>query len=183
MEFSGNSARENLLDVRNWVQELAQANSSHLHVLDVGAGMGAYYDALQHVQGIQRFDAVEVWEPSIITYNLPEKYDMVYANDVRKMSPLLWAEWDLVIFGDVLEHLSVEEAIEVFNRAYNGSQYVLVSVPNSPYPQGALEGNHAEEHLILDPLRELMPHLPEPMEVWHYPVTDTLIYSKAFNEE
>lgn len=174
--MTGTSARENLADVRAFVEGLIEPGHRPL-VLDVGAGSGTYADALFGLPVIM--EAVEAWPPAVERLKADRRYAIVYDNDIREAAgPALFRGVDVVIFGDVLEHMTTHQAHVVWDRAYQAGAYVIVSVPNSPYPQGAIDGNHLEEHLILDPVRELIAFLPEPQQVWEYPVTNTYIWKR-----
>ena len=59
-------------------------------------------------------DGVEIWEPYITKYNLVNKYNNIIVRDVREHDDF---NYDLVIFGDVLEHMSEEDAIKVWEKA------------------------------------------------------------------
>jgi 2-polyprenyl-3-methyl-5-hydroxy-6-metoxy-1,4-benzoquinol methylase len=173
--MTGTSAAENLTDLKGFVYLLAQGKPDGFIIMDIGAGQGLYYNVLHDIPGVQ-MEAIEVWEPSVEAFKLREKYAFVWSIDVRNLPDMAYAQTDMVIMGDVLEHLPVEDAVKVFMQAYNSGAWVVVSVPNSHYPQGAIDGNHYEEHLILDPPKELIPHLPTAEVFWDYPVTNTYIY-------
>lgn len=164
-----NSIRENDADVIAFVERHRADTST---VLDVGPGEGTYHRMLSHLVG--RMDAVEIWEPNLADYELVERYDHVTLGDIRHYR--YSKPYGLVIFGDVLEHLSVQDALAVFERARANARYVLVSVPIVHFPQGAIEGNHAETHLIEDPDTELIPLLGNPIAIHRYRITGTFIY-------
>lgn len=179
--MTGTSARENLADVLKYVESLlTQAppppEVDKLIVMDIGAGQGTYAEALAPIRDRLVLEAVEVWEPSL--EHLREIYDNVWPLDIRA-NPVLFSGADVVIFGDVLEHMTVHEAHLVWARARNVGAAIIVSVPNSPYPQGAIDGNHYEEHKILDPVTELIADLPVPDDTWEYPITNTYIWHKT----
>lgn len=115
-------------------------------VLDVGAGRGMYYDTLKNIE-IFPFDALEVWEPYIAKYDLLSKYDNVYSKDVREWDKF---DYDLVILGDILEHMTKEEAVEVWNRICKQAKYAVISIPIIHYPQGESEGNPYQVHVKED---------------------------------
>jgi hypothetical protein len=114
-------------------------------VLDVGPGVGTYARLLRpHLPGC-RFDAVEIFEPYVANYCLNRLYDRVVVGDIRDHD---WKPVDVVIFGDVLEHLRFEDAVKVWNTAREHVRLAaFVSLPVIEYPQGALEGNVHETHL------------------------------------
>lgn len=163
------SAGENSLAVTKWV-----IDNNIKTVLDVGAGAGLYSDILRpHVDNMT---AIEVWEPYIIEFKLKEKYDAVYRVDVRSLSATDLPEFDLVIFGDILEHMTHEEALTVWETASKIAKWGLISVPIVHYPQGAEHGNpyevHVQEHLHPEDLREAFGPFDEE---WIYDVTGTFL--------
>lgn len=111
-------------------------------ILDIGAGCGTYREYLGHNF---TWHAIESW-PDTAEY-LKTIYDQVYEVDVRDFE--YKQKYDLVIFGDVLEHLSVDDAKYELARAIQNATYVLVAVPYM-LPQDAIHGNEAERHLQPD---------------------------------
>lgn len=183
--MSGTSARENLQDVQNYVNDLIQKKRSADGewsnwtpiIIDVGAGSGTYADALFDTGAI--LEAVESWPPTVAALLADPRYRYVYEGTIQECGGRgLYQGATVGIFGDVLEHLTIHDAHVVFAEARRWLDHIIVSVPNSPYPQGAIDGNHLEEHLILDPVKELIPFLPEYQERWDYPVTSTFIWKR-----
>lgn len=144
------SARENDEFVRDWVKK-----NDVRHVLDMGAGRGTYSDLLRDI--VETIDAVEIWQPYIDEFDLHNKYDAVYNDDIRGFTTD-GNHYDLVIFGDVLEHMTEPEALHVWTAAMDYSKAGLISVPIIHYPQGAEYGNphevHVQEHLTPDHVME-----------------------------
>ena len=129
---------------RSYVAEiLARLNPSR--VLDVGPGAGAYGRLVRQVLTVDALDAVEAWEPYVERFGLLDIYDAVTVDDVRAVTKF---DYDLVIFGDVLEHMSREDAIAVYSLARERANVVLVSMPIIHYPQGESEGNPFEAHVV-----------------------------------
>ena len=109
--------------------------------LDVGCGAGTYRDLLD----IDDFDAVEAWTPYIERYGLEAAYGKVFNEEIQTFG---WPRtYDLVILGDVLEHLTLEDAVLVMGRALENSKYVVLSIPVAKSPQGICEGNPYEVHI------------------------------------
>lgn len=96
-------------------------------------------------------DAVEVHKPNIEKYELEKRYRKVYNKDIREME----YNYDLVIFGDILEHLEVEDAKRVLKYAIEHSKCVIVAVPYL-YKQGIVEDNVYEIHKQDDLTKEIM---------------------------
>lgn len=124
-------------DVRNYV---INNFKEEVEILDVGAGCGTYYDLLGEY--FRNIDGVEAYAPNIERYRLESKYRHIYNKDIRDFE---YAYYDIVIFGDVLEHLEVKEAQKVLKYAIEHSIEVIVAVPYM-YEQGIVEGNVYEIH-------------------------------------
>ncbi len=141
-------------DIREYIKKRYSEDST---VLDVGAGSGTYRKLLDGYI----MDAVEIWEPNIERYSLRDIYRNVFNEDIRGFK---YDWYDLVIFGDVLEHLEVEEAKEVLRYAYEHSKEVIVAVPYE-YKQGEEEGNiyeiHKQDDLTPETMKERYPELKE----------------------
>ena len=111
-------------------------------ILDVGACNGKWRDLLPEYT----MDAVEIFRPYAETL---KGYRHVMIEDVCGLE----YEWyDLIIFGDVIEHMKVEDAQEVLEYARPRCRDMIVSVPFL-LPQGAVYGNPYEVH-IQDDLTE-----------------------------
>lgn len=173
MENNGHgvSAFENEQVVR-----AAVVSVKHKKILDVGAGAGYYGRILSDLHA--KIDAVEIWPESVEHLKQSGWYSWVAELDIRDYK-YEDGIYDIVIFGDILEHLSLEDALAVFNYAIEHAHTVIVSIPNSNYPQEALYGNDHERHLIEDPVIELIPLLQYPVEVHEFKATNTYIYSRV----
>lgn len=124
--------------------------SPYVKVLDVGAGEGTYYNLLKEY--FENIDAVEVFKPNVEKYDLKNKYKQVFNEDIRDFK---YEYYDLIIFGDVLEHMSTEDAKKVLKYALERSEMVLVAVPYC-YKQGIEEENEYEIHVQDDLTKENM---------------------------
>lgn len=93
--------------------------------LDVGPGRGIYRTLLRN-RGYTRMDAVEIYDPYIQKFGLRELYDEVHACDIRTFT---YQWYDVVIFGDVLEHLSVDEGRRAIDFAREHCRLIVVAVP------------------------------------------------------
>lgn len=62
--------------------------------------------------------------------------------------------YNLIIFGDILEHLTVEDAQMVLCEAKKWGEHILIGVPYL-YKQEPLYGNEAERHLQEDLTHEI----------------------------
>lgn len=88
-------------------------------------------------------DAVEIYQPYIYWYQLQSKYRFVACADIAGYQ----YEWyDLVIFGDVIEHMTVEQAQKAIEYASHHCSKMIVAVPYQ-YKQGPMRGNKYETHI------------------------------------
>ena len=116
-------------------------------VLDVGPGVGTYAKLLAGPT-LARIIGLEIWEPYVHTYRLHDYYDEIVLGDARTMD---LPETDVVVLGDVAEHMSAAEALELWRRsAAVARRAVYLSIPIVHYPQHAIEGNPHEHHVVDD---------------------------------
>ena len=109
-------------------------------VLDIGAGSGTYSDRLKDY--FHRMDAVEIFTPYIEEYHLKDKYTNVFNEDILTFD---FDYYDLIILGDVLEHISEEDGVALIARLYPKCREMIIAVPKGP--QGIFYDNQAEIHL------------------------------------
>ena len=120
-------------------------------ILDVGPGQGTYSDLLRS-HGY-RMDAVEVWAPYVDQFNLRAKYDNVYIANIIDFE---WYKYDFIILGDILEHLSVEDAEDLIAKMQMYGIRCMVAIPYMMAQDGAEYGNEYETHLQPDLTPEVM---------------------------
>ncbi|GAA1802656.1 hypothetical protein GCM10009682_25610 [Luedemannella flava] len=114
-------------------------------VLDVGAGMGTYSNLLRALTPGASWSCVEIFEPYVERFALHAKYDVIHRADIRDFA---WPmAYDVVILGDVLEHLTLDDARGVWATARAHARFVALSIPIVEYPQGPENGNVHEAHL------------------------------------
>lgn len=70
-------------------------------------------------------------------------YTGVWIEDFSKNT---YEGYDLVLLNDSLEHLDKATGLNVLQDLLVRNKYVLVSVPDGDYPQGAVNGNEYECH-------------------------------------
>lgn len=117
----------------------SRAVPSTARILDVGAGSGKFGKMLGKGW---RIDAIEAHKPYIEQFGLRDLYKHVGCQDIRDDLAVV-AQYNVVILGDVLEHLSVSDAQDLLRRCEHA--HVLVAVPFN-YEQGAVGGNEYERH-------------------------------------
>jgi len=118
-------------------------------ILDVGPGSGKYGFLLK--QFAKTIDCVEIFEPSIKINNLEKIYDNIFIDDICNFD---FKYYDIIVFGDVLEHISVKNSQKLLNRIYNKAKEIIIVVPFN-YEQGIINDNVNEVHLQPDLTHEL----------------------------
>ena len=134
-------------DVAKYLKKNFKEDST---ILDVGAGCGTYYEYLHDY--FKNMEAVEVFRPNIEMYDLNSKYKKVHFTDIKDFE---YTYYDIIIFGDILEHLTIEEAQKVLKYALDRCKQVIVAVPYM-YPQDAIKDNVYEIHKQPDLTKENM---------------------------
>jgi SAM-dependent methyltransferase len=134
---------------KHWTLERIRKNGAS-SFLDVGAGAGTYEFVFRPRLGRpSTWVALEVWEPYVAQFALADRYDEVIVEDARTYLPkALTKSVDVVLFGDVLEHVTKEEAVVLWRDAQRIARVaVYVSIPTVHYPQGPEHGNPHEAHV------------------------------------
>ena len=111
-----------------------------IKILDVGAGSGGYSDLLRPY--FPKIDGLEIFAPYVQMFNLQNKYENLYLGSILEFD---FAHYDYLIMGDILEHLSVDEAKSIVNKIQGNKQCLMVAVPYL-YEQGAEFENVHETH-------------------------------------
>jgi len=112
----------------------------HGKMLDVGCGSGTYAKMFT-----SDWTGVEIWRPYVEKYDLAKLYNTLVIDDVRTYEPS--EHYDVAIAGDVLEHMTPEEAQTVVSRLKTHADTLIVSIPIGHYPQDEYEGNPYEKHV------------------------------------
>lgn len=147
--------------------EWFQANENNIKtVVDIGPGSGTYIKLIKE-EAKCCTDAVwigvEIWQPYITEFNLEQRYNKIINQDVRTID---WSELhpDVVIAGDVLEHMTKDDAVALVDRILAVANTLIVSIPirHMPQDEHAYENPH-EAHVKDDWSHD------EVMETWgHY---------------
>ena len=165
-------------DVKQWFTDNVPPS---VRILDVGPGQGTYSILLREL-GYQ-MDAVEVWHPYVDQFNLRAKYDNVYTVDIRDFD---LQGYNFIILGDVLEHLSVEDAEQLLTTIDVLGIECMVAVPYMMAQDGAEYGNDYETHHQADLTPEVMleryPGLkPLYTNQWYgYYINNKFVYDRAY---
>ena len=90
-------------------------------------------------------------------FGLKEKYDNVFVSDILDFE---FNFYDVIIIGDVLEHLTVEQSKELIDKVYQKCRQLIIIVPYE-YPQDEYDDNkyqiHKQEDLTDEIFRKRYP--------------------------
>ena len=150
--------------VVEWIRKNFNTDS---RILDVGACDGKWKKLLPEY----RMDAVEIWDPYC---KYLTEYENVYNYNIVGM---IYEYYDLIIFGDVIEHMTVEEAQQVIKYAYPRCKDMIVAVPFL-YPQEAVDGNPWQAHKQPELTAELFAERYPSLETLHYADKNYCYYHK-----
>lgn len=109
--------------------------------LDIGCGEGTYAKMFPKLE----WTGVEIWEPYVEQYKLKELYQNLFVRDAKG-----WDSddhFDVCFLGDVLEHMTAEEAQQMLRKCRRLADTVIISIPLGHYPQGEWGGNPHERHI------------------------------------
>ena len=154
-------------EVCAWVREHFPPPDST--ILDVGACDGNW---LHRLPEYAKIDAVEAYRPNL--RNLTG-YRNVFHADIREFE---YDRYDLIIFGDVIEHLTVAQAQTVLEYARPRCRDMIVAVPFL-FEQGAKDGNPYEIHIQDDLTPDLFSSRYPGFEVLCNPGHMYMYYHKA----
>lgn len=115
-------------------------------ILDVGAGDGKWSNLLSEYS---EMDACEIFPPN--AEGIKGFYRNTFCCDIADLE---YQGYDLIIFGDVIEHMDVEKAQRILKYAEARCTDMIIAVPWR-YPQGELYGNQYERHIQDDLTPEL----------------------------
>ena len=137
-------------------------------VLDIGVGFGrwgimarefcdVWFGRVLRSRWKVRIEGVEAYPKNIDAYH-SHFYDKIHVGDLRNLLPGFKDRWNLILFGDVLEHFEKDEGIQLLHWALELSDYVLVNIPlGDNWPQDDSYDNPYERHLSLWTAEEFEP--------------------------
>jgi hypothetical protein len=120
-------------------------------ILDVGFGSGLIGRLLSQY-GFKCINGVDAYGGEL-TPCIKEPYRNIYISDILDFE---FTHYDLIIMGDVMEHLTLDESRILLNEFTNGKcDHLLISVPYN-LPQAPSKKNPFDEHKQPDITREYM---------------------------
>lgn len=133
---------------KNFIKVYLQRNiPQNSMVLDVGCGRGIYAQLLRKFFIMDGIDIYPAHRNELTEY----LYRNIFITDIRYF---MYDWYDLIIMGDVLEHLTVGDGQKVITYAKEHSKFILVAIPYC-LEQVFVEDNIAETHLQPDLTHEI----------------------------
>ncbi len=102
-------------------------------VYDVGAGDGFYGKILNYFFDDVNIAGIEKNPIYIDKFNLRKIYSVIIVDDIINVISKISGQ--LIIFGDILEHLEKEDMIYVLETAVKNFKYIIVNSPLGFQPQ------------------------------------------------
>ncbi len=129
-------------------------NLAHRTILrkfvDIGVGNGCLFNIFGPSVPDSFWTGVEAWAPYVNEFGLDQRYDKIFVSDARVFDLTLVDGSDVILFGDVLEHMTAGEACRLVDRALDRCRFAYMSIPIGHWPQDAVGGNPFERHVDLD---------------------------------
>ncbi len=140
LELRGSSVDSGKIIFLDWLFKNVKKNE---RILDVGFGSGVY-GKLMKAFYYKNIDGVDVWPRDIEKMGLNYIYDNIYIENVLDFE---FDHYDLIIMGDVLEHIPLKESKELLNKFINGkASKLFIQVPYMYENHNAWHDNPNEIH-------------------------------------
>lgn len=119
-----------------------------LKVLDIGPGAGKYADAIRERKPETYIECIEIDSEYVEQFDLHKKYNKVsIMNCIDLINPEYYdMQFDLIILGDVIEHLRKSDGIDLLNFLVYRTKWILLQYPIK-YIQNSVDGHHSEAHI------------------------------------
>jgi len=116
--------------------------------LDLGAGAGKYGSMVKEIDASIETIAVEVEKDYLEKFDLRSIYHEIWNIPVINLirPEYLDSRFDIVMAGDILEHLKKSEGIDLLNFLIYRSRWIIVEFPHR-YLQNAVGGYNSEAHI------------------------------------
>lgn len=138
-------------------QHLINNFNSDIKILDVGAGSGSYGLLLKSY--FNNIDAIEIFHDYIYQFKLNDIYKNVYKSNILDFDI---SKYDYIIFGDIIEHLSIEDSDLLLKYINNSNKKCIVAIPYL-MKQEEVNGNiyelHKQDDLTNDIFIERYPYM------------------------
>lgn len=147
-------------------------------ILDVGVGSGTFGLLFREYSDIMaeryeknewqiQIDGVEIWD-KYITESHKHWYNNLYITDIMQFVPKI--HYDMIYLGDLIEHLSYEDALILIERMKTWTDNIIITTPSWwGNPEHDPLGNPYEHHQRLWTLEDFTGWeiiMTDPLVVW-----------------
>jgi SAM-dependent methyltransferase len=119
-------------------------------VCDIGPGAGKYGHIVRRAAGQHNFythlTAIEIDPTYVRRFELAKLYDEVLGEDAMCLLQRPQTRFDLVIFGDCIEHMRKSNGVDLVNFLVYRAGYICIIYPDARV-QDDWEGHAAEAHI------------------------------------
>lgn len=117
-------------------------------ILDIGAGAGKYGETIKRISEGINTTALEIEKEYIKKFKLKEKYSRVLNISADELiHPEYYNDnFDLVIMGDVIEHMKKSVGVDLINFLVYRSKWIILKFPLK-YIQNSVDGYESEAHI------------------------------------
>lgn len=96
-------------------------------ILDIGCGYGKHGVLLrEYVHPTPQVHGIEAWEPYVKPHRLEGIYDHLRVGDALELTSHELAQYDMVVMGDVIEHMEKDAALALLQRIPG---WVIIATP------------------------------------------------------
>jgi SAM-dependent methyltransferase len=134
---------------KEFKDHLVNKFANDIQILDVGCGSGGYFELLNG--SYNNIDGIEIYPNYIQMFNLDSKYRRLILGDILLQD---LTEWEYFIMGDIIEHLTYEEALHLIEKIHNSGKFMMIAVPYL-FQQDEEYGNIYEIHKQPDLTKEI----------------------------
>ena len=150
------SKSDNIPYVIDKLAVISKNRGVKMKILDVGCGFGKWgflfrgwldgeKNGPHREEWTHTIDACEVFEPYITPIHR-YLFDQIILDDFRNLFRGAGKYYTLIIMGDCLEHVTLEEGKETVKRYLDYCSHLIISVPGYRDSQREKFGNPAEQH-------------------------------------
>jgi hypothetical protein len=144
--LSGGETLDHNLSFKKNIDELFHSSKI---VNFVGWRPDTGFDVFLNNENFEKINVIEIFSPNaqyLSRQNIPKVF--VYNKDVKDVLEFLpETDFDCLVWQDGPEHLRMSESISLLNALKTKFKKIIIATPKGEFPQGALFGNPAEEHL------------------------------------
>lgn len=118
-------------------------------VIDIGCGAATYFNYYQSILNA-KWTGVEIWEPYVDEYKLLNLYENIIVQNAADVDYDSLGQFDIAFVGDVLEHMSKQDALITIQKLQKTCKFIFISIPIVYYPSEEYELNPHLRHIKPD---------------------------------